>query len=63
MPSLESVLSELDAESDVISDAGFKATPTPSLDDQLKTGTMFRHIILQGVTSQIASASVNTCVM
>lgn len=59
MPSLESILSELDADSDIISDMGERFTPTLSLDDRPKTGTMLRQIILQGVTAQIASASVN----
>lgn len=61
MPSLESVLSELDADSDIISDVGDRFTPTPSLDDRPKSGTMLRHIILQGVSAQMASASVNIC--
>lgn len=60
MPSLESVLSELDADSDVISDMGDRFTPTPSIDDRPRSGTMLRHIILQGVTAQMASASVIT---
>lgn len=60
MPSLESVLSELDADSDIISDMGDRFTPTPSIDDRPKSGTMLRQIILQGVTAQMASASVMT---
>lgn len=61
MPSLESVLNELDGDSDIISDAGFTPapTPTPSYDDQKKSGTILRHIVLQGVTSQIGSAAVS----
>ena len=58
MPSLESILSELDTDSDIISDVSVRITPTPSLDDRPKTGTMLRHVLLQGVTSQITSASV-----
>lgn len=57
MPSLESILNELDTDSDIVSDIS-RFTPTPSIDDRPKTGTMLRHIILQGVTSQITSASV-----
>lgn len=58
MPSLESILSELDTDSDIISDVSVRITPTPSIDDRPKTGTMLRHVLLQGVTSQITSASV-----
>lgn len=58
MPSLESILSELDTDSDVISDVSVRITPTPSVDDRPKTGTMLRHCLLQGVTSQLASAAV-----
>lgn len=58
MPSLESILSELDTDSDIISDVSVRITPTPSVDDRPKTGTMLRHVLLQGVTSQITSASV-----
>ncbi|XP_055322181.1 vacuolar protein sorting-associated protein 8 homolog [Sitodiplosis mosellana] len=57
MPSLESILSELDTDSDIISDVSVRITPTPSIDDRPKTGTMLRHVLLQGVTSQITSAS------
>lgn len=59
MPSLESILNELDGDSDVISDVSLRITPTPSIDERSKTGTMLRHVLLQGVTSQIASASVS----
>lgn len=59
MPSLESILSELDTDSDIISDVSARITPTPSIDDRPKSGTMLRHVILQGVTSQITSASVS----
>lgn len=59
MPSLESILNELDGDSDVISDVSVRITPTPSIDERPKTGTMLRHVLLQGVTSQIASASVS----
>lgn len=59
MPSLESILSELDTDSDIISDVSVRITPTPSIDDRPKTGTMLRHVLLQGVTSQITSASVS----
>lgn len=57
MPSLESILNELDTDSDVVSDIS-RITPTPSLDERTKTGTILRHIMYQGVTSQLASASV-----
>lgn len=60
MPSLESVLSELDTDSDIISDPGVIGTPTPSLDyERQKSGTMLRHIVLQGISAQIASAAVS----
>lgn len=58
MPSLESVLNELDTDSDAVSDIS-RFTPTPSMDDRVKTGTMLRQTMLQGVTAQLASASVN----
>lgn len=59
MPSLESVLSELDTDSDIISDSGVTGTPTPSLDyERQKSGTMLRHIVLQGISAQMASAAV-----
>lgn len=61
MPSLESVLNELDGDLDFISTTGSISapTPTPSLDDQKKSGTILRHVILQGITPQIASAAVS----
>lgn len=66
MPSLESVLHDLDAYSDTTSDNNIpiptpSATPTPSLDEQQqsKAGTILRHIILQGVTAQVSSAVVS----
>lgn len=57
MPSLESVLNELDTDSDAMSDVS-RITPTPSMDDRAKTGTMLRQAVLQGITAQLASASV-----
>lgn len=60
IPTLESVLTDLDGDSDIISEAGLlTATPTPSMDDTPKMGTIWRHIILQGVSAQITSATVN----
>lgn len=66
MPSLESVLNDLDAYSDTASEnlaiplPTPSATPTPSLDDHhAKAGTILRHIILQGVTAQVSSAVVS----
>lgn len=62
LPTLESILSTLDDDSDGYSEGGLTAsqTPTPSLDDYQtpKMGTILRHIVLQGVTAQISSASV-----
>lgn len=62
LPTLESVLTDLDGDSDIISEAGLlmTATPTPSMDDTPKMGTIWRHIILQGVSAQIASATVKS---
>ncbi|KAJ6642950.1 Vacuolar protein sorting-associated protein 8 like [Pseudolycoriella hygida] len=59
IPTLESVLTDLDGDSDIISEVGMNmtATPTPSMDDTPKTGTIWRHIILQGVSAQISSAT------
>lgn len=60
LPTLESVLTDLDGDSDIISEAGLllRATPTPSMDDSQKMGTIWRHIILQGVSAQLTSATV-----
>lgn len=61
MPSLESVLHDLEADSDIIIndiEPSFVPTPTPSLDDPTKTSTFLRHVILNGVTSQVSSAVV-----
>lgn len=60
LPTLESVLSELDSDFDNVSYTGntIAPTPTPSIDDHHKFNSILRHIILQGVTSQIGSAAV-----
>lgn len=60
LPTLESVLNDLDGEFDGFIDRGSVApTPTPSVDgENLKQTSILRHVVLQGVTSQIRSASV-----
>lgn len=69
LPTLESVLNDLDSDFDYASDTqgghiqsssnGLVApTPTPSVDDSLKQTSILRHVILQGVTAQITSAAV-----
>lgn len=61
MPTLESILSDFDGDSDVYSESALTTsqTPTQSLDDQQtqKMGTILRHIVLQGVTTQLTSAA------
>lgn len=61
IPTLENVLTDLDGDSDIYSESGNQtATPTPSMDtDQPRMGTILRHVVLQGVTAQIASAAVS----
>lgn len=56
IPTLESVLSELDADS-FLSGVDGGNTPTHSIDERPKTGTILRQVILQGISVQIASAS------
>lgn len=60
LPTLESVLSELDSELD-FTDGGIMApTPTPSMDDSFqRSGSILRHMVLQGIKSQISSAAVS----
>ncbi|XP_055378489.1 vacuolar protein sorting-associated protein 8 homolog [Condylostylus longicornis] len=59
LPTLESVLNDFDADSDIISDGQFPApTPTPSIaDETTRAGSILRHVVLQGITSQISSAA------
>lgn len=60
LPTLESVLSELDSELDFTDGSGIMApTPTPSMDDSFqRSGSILRHMVLQGIKSQISSAAV-----
>lgn len=59
LPTLESVLSELDSELDS-TDGGMAPTPTPSMDDNFqRSGSILRHMVLQGIKSQISSAAVS----
>lgn len=62
LPTLESILSDFDGDSDVYSESALtiSQTPTQSLDEQQtqqKMGTILRHIVLQGVTTQLTSAA------
>lgn len=61
IPTLENVLTDLDGDSDIYSESGLltTATPTPSMDEMPRMSTILRHIVLQGVSVQIASAAVN----
>uniref|UniRef100_A0A8D8FEY2 Vacuolar protein sorting-associated protein 8 homolog n=1 Tax=Culex pipiens TaxID=7175 RepID=A0A8D8FEY2_CULPI len=64
LPTLESVLSEIDSDLDSASALGRCAvdgsgrTPTPSLggDDYMRLESILRHVVLQGVTAQVTSA-------
>ena len=62
LPSLETVLIEIDSDMDNFSvdksiQINYNNTPTPSVDAK-HTGSILRHCIFQGVTTQIASAAV-----
>ncbi|GAB0099149.1 Vacuolar protein sorting-associated protein 8 homolog [Sergentomyia squamirostris] len=60
MPTLESVLNELDGDNGSISDLGIPITPTPSISismDEPRIGSLLRHIVLQGVSTQVSSAA------
>lgn len=53
------MLTDLDGDSDIYSESGLQtATPTPSMDETPRMGTILRHVVLQGITVQIASAAV-----
>ncbi|XP_052893448.1 vacuolar protein sorting-associated protein 8 homolog isoform X2 [Anopheles moucheti] len=55
LPTLESVLSEIDSDLDSVSAVG-ETTPTPSLEEHLKMESILRHVVLHGVTAQLTSA-------
>ncbi|KAH8342369.1 hypothetical protein KR059_003666 [Drosophila kikkawai] len=68
LPTLESVLSEFEADSDVASELGMPvhhATPTPSIGDDatIRTdgrgggGSIMRYTLLHGISAQLASAA------
>lgn len=61
LPTLESVLHDLDSELDNASDSGnaYAPTPTPSTesDGLSRVGSMLRHSIMQGVSNQISTAA------
>lgn len=67
IPTLENIMTDLDGDSDFggASVGGYgqfstTATPTPSMaEDAPKLGTILRHVVLQGVSSQIGSAVVS----
>lgn len=62
IPTLENILTDLDGDSDygAYGQSSFAATPTPSmLEESPKLGTILRHVVLQGVSSQVASAAVS----
>ncbi|CRL04854.1 CLUMA_CG017907, isoform A [Clunio marinus] len=65
LPSLDAIMSEFDSDLDSISnnllgDNRINPTPTPSFDEKQQTGSILRHVIFQGVTTQIGSASDRT---
>uniref|UniRef100_A0A1B0AWC4 RING-type domain-containing protein n=1 Tax=Glossina palpalis gambiensis TaxID=67801 RepID=A0A1B0AWC4_9MUSC len=66
LPSLERVLSEFDADSDVASELGVPVpTPTPSLTEESSvrvsgtggSGSIMRYALLQGISAQLSSAA------
>uniref|UniRef100_A0A6B2EJN7 Putative vacuolar assembly/sorting protein vps8 n=1 Tax=Phlebotomus kandelakii TaxID=1109342 RepID=A0A6B2EJN7_9DIPT len=61
MPTLESVLQDLDFDDGSTSDLGMPVTPSPSIsismDEQPRIGSLLRHLVLQGVTTQVSSAA------
>lgn len=64
LPSLDAVMSEMDSDIDSINSSlladKFNHTPTPSFDDrQQQTGSILRHVLFQGITTQIGSAAVS----
>lgn len=63
MPTLESVLNDLDFDDGSTSDLGIPVTPSPSvsisMEDQPRIGSLLRHVVLQGVTTQVSSAAVS----
>lgn len=64
LPSLDAVMSEMDSDIDSINSSlladKFNHTPTPSFDDkQHQTGSILRHVLFQGITTQIGSAAVS----
>ncbi|XP_001659262.2 vacuolar protein sorting-associated protein 8 homolog [Aedes aegypti] len=70
LPTLESVLSEIDSDLDSVSALGrtlvdgsggagrdLGSTPTPSMaEDYMRMESILRHVVLQGVTAQVTSA-------
>jgi len=68
LPSLDAVMSEMDMSdidsinSSLLADGKFNQTPTPSMFDDgnnKQSGSILRHVIFQGVTTQIGSAAVS----
>lgn len=61
MPTLESVLNDLDENFDDLSDAEFFNTGSGSTHsfDNYQNSSILKHVLLQGVTTQLKSASVN----
>lgn len=59
LPTLESVLHDLDSELDNDSYLGniSAPTPTPSTDDTSRIGSMLRHSVLHSISNQISSAA------
>ncbi|KAH8390618.1 hypothetical protein KR215_007765 [Drosophila sulfurigaster] len=66
LPTLETVLSEFEADSDVASELGVpipRATPTPSIGEECGlrggggSGSIMRYTLLHGISSQLASAA------
>uniref|UniRef100_A0A1B0CC42 Peroxisomal multifunctional enzyme type 2 n=1 Tax=Lutzomyia longipalpis TaxID=7200 RepID=A0A1B0CC42_LUTLO len=61
IPTLESVLNDLDFDDGSTSDLGIPVTPSPSIsvsiEEQPRIGSLLRHVVLQGVTTQVTSAA------
>lgn len=64
LPSLDAILTEFDSDLDSLNSSTLavdkvNATPTSFDDKHHLTGSILRHVLYQGITGQIASASVS----
>lgn len=58
LPTLESVLSEIDSDLDSASGifSRIAPTPTPSMEESQRLGSILKHSVVQGITTQLMSA-------